>query len=83
MLRVEGFKQIRVQVTYMVGNRMLKVGIIGTIVTAVCCFTPILLILLSAIGLSAFTGYLDVILLPALAIFILITGYALWKRERR
>jgi mercuric ion transport protein len=61
---------------------LLKTGAIGSAVVALCCFTPALVILLSAVGLSAITGWLDVVLLPALAIFLSMTGYALWKRRR-
>lgn len=59
-------------------NKLLSTGIIGTIITALCCFTPLLVWVLPAIGLSAIMAYLDIFLLPALAIFIAITGYALW-----
>ena len=55
---------------------LLKVGLIGTVIAAICCFTPFLVILLGAVG------WLDIVLLPALAIFLVITGYALWKRSR-
>lgn len=65
----------------MSNTRLLKIGIVGTIIAALCCFTPLLVILLGALGLSAMVGYLDVVLLPALGIFILITLYALWKRR--
>ncbi len=41
-----------------------------------CCFTPILLTLLGVVGLSALSGYLDVVLLPALAVFIGLIVYA-------
>ena len=61
---------------------LLKTGLIGTVVAALCCFTPVLVILLGAVGLSAIVGWLDVVLLPALGVFLLITGYALWKRRR-
>lgn len=64
-------------------DRLLPIGIVGTVVAAICCFTPALALLLSAVGLSAAIGYLDIILLPALAIFILMTGYALWRRQRQ
>jgi mercuric ion transport protein len=57
---------------------MLKTGVIGTIIAALCCFTPVLAALLSAVGLSAIIGWLDFVLLPALLIFSAITGYALW-----
>ena len=63
-------------------DRLLQIGIIGSIIAALCCFTPVLVILLGAVGLSSLTGYLDMVLLPALAIFLVITGYALWKRSR-
>lgn len=63
-------------------NTLLKTGIIGTVITALCCFTPVLVILLGAVGLSSILGWLDVVLLPALGIFVLITVYALWKRRQ-
>jgi len=65
----------------MTNLRLLRIGFIGTLVAALCCFTPVLAILLAAIGLSAAIGYLDLVLLPALAAFILLTIYALWKRQ--
>lgn len=64
-------------------NGLLKVGIIGTIIVALCCFTPILVILFGAIGLAAVVGYLDLVLFPALGIFILLTIYALWRKYAR
>lgn len=63
-------------------SKLLKLGIGGTIVAALGCFTPIFLILLGVVGLSAFTGYLDYVLFPALALFVGITIYALRKRRR-
>ncbi|WP_370161494.1 MULTISPECIES: mercury resistance system transport protein MerF [Alphaproteobacteria] len=63
-------------------DRLLKYGLIGTVIVALCCFTPILVILLGAVGLSALLGWLDIVLLPALAVFIGITLYALWRRQR-
>jgi arginine exporter protein ArgO len=63
-------------------STLLKLGIGGTIIAALCCFTPILLILLGVVGLGALTGYLDYVLFPALALFVGITIYALQKRQR-
>lgn len=67
----------------MSNDGLLKTGIIGTIIAALCCFTPLLVLLLTAVGLSAMIGYLDLVLLPALAIFVLITVYAAWMRLRK
>ena len=44
-------------------------GAAGTVIAAVCCFTPALVILLGAVGLSAWLTWLDFVLLPALALF--------------
>ncbi len=62
---------------------ILTTGIIGVIIAALCCFTPILVVLLGVVGLSAIVGYLDYVLFPALAFFVLLTVYALWRRQRR
>jgi mercuric ion transport protein len=45
----------------------------GTVLVALCCFTPILVITLATLGLVAFTPYLDLVLLPALAVLIVLT----------
>lgn len=62
---------------------LLGAGIIGTVIAALCCFTPVLVILLAAVGLSALTGYLDLVLLPALVFFLGLTAYAVWRKQRR
>lgn len=62
-------------------STLLKLGIGGTIIVALCCSTSILLILLGVVGLSALTGYLDYVLLPFLVVFVGITIYALQKRR--
>ncbi len=48
---------------------LLRVGIIGAISVAICCFTPALVILMGVIGLSSVVGMLDIVPLPALAVF--------------
>lgn len=64
-------------------RKLLVTGIAGTVYAAVCCFTPVLVVLLGAVGLSAATGYLDYVLPPALLIFVTLTAYALWRRKQR
>lgn len=60
---------------------LLKAGVIGTVITALCCFTPILVVLFGVVGLSAWLGWLDYVLFPALAIFIAMAVYAVWRRR--
>ena len=64
----------------MTNLKMLKTGIIGTVVAGICCFTPLLPFIFGALGLGVLVGYLDLVLLPALALFLGITLYA-WKRH--
>lgn len=63
-------------------KNLLRTGVAGTVLVALCCFTPILVALLGVVGLSALTGYLDDVLLPALAAFIGLTIYAM-RRARQ
>jgi mercuric ion transport protein len=60
---------------------LLRIGICGTAVAALCCFTPMLVVLLGAVGLSAAVGWLDYVLFPALVSFLGLTVFALWKRR--
>ncbi len=62
-------------------GKLLKFGIVGTAIMALCCFTPVLVVLFGVVGLAALIGYLDYVLFPALFFFIALTGYALWRRQ--
>ncbi len=64
-------------------QKLLRAGVIGSVVLALCCFTPLLVVLLGAVGLSAWLGWLDFVLLPALVLFLCITAYALVCMKRR
>ncbi len=63
-------------------RKLLGVGLVGALVAARCCFTPVLVVLLTAVGLSALVGWLDYVLLPALAIFVALAVYALFRHRR-
>lgn len=62
-------------------SNLLKIGLVGSIVTALCCFTPILVILFGALGLSVLVGYLDYVLLPLLVVFIGILAFAIFRNR--
>ena len=61
---------------------ILTTGIVGAVVAAICCFTPALVLLLGAVGLSAWLGWLDHVLLPALIIFVGLIAYGVFLRRR-
>ena len=64
-------------------NKLFGFGAVGTGVMAVCCFTPALVLLFAALGISSLMGaWLDLILLPGLAFFLCLTVYALLRRNK-
>lgn len=81
---MRGIRQMRFpKADDMKQRTILWTGIGGTMIAALCCFTPVLAIVLGVAGLSAWLGWLDYVLLPALAVFLTITVYALWHRSQR
>jgi mercuric ion transport protein len=63
-------------------KKLIWTGGIGTVIAAVCCFTPVLVVLLGVVGLSAWLGWIDYVLFPALATFLAILIYGIWRRQR-
>ena len=63
-------------------RKLLGIGLGGSALAAVCCFTPALVLLLGALGLSAWLAWLDFVLLPALVLFLGLTAYALVRRRK-
>lgn len=62
---------------------MLKWGLGGALFAALCCFTPLLVIVVAGVGLSAFTGWLDYALFPLLFFSLAVVAQALWLRAGR
>jgi len=56
-----------------------KTGGLGSVVAAICCFTPALVILLPAIGLAAWLTWIDYVLWPALVLFLALTAVAIHR----
>ena len=57
-------------------QKLLCTGAGGSLIAVICCFTPVLVIAFAGLGLSWAVGYLDYVLLPALALFLALTVYA-------
>ena len=64
-------------------NKLMALGVGGTILAILCCFTPLLPVMLTALGLTGLLGviYSDAVLLPILAGFLILTGYAIWRQK--
>ncbi len=65
----------------MSGQKLFGIGVIGSIVTALCC-TPVLAIVLGAFGLSAWLAWSDYVVLPALLVFLAIAVYGFTRGRR-
>ena len=64
-------------------NKLICTGGAGSVIVANCSFTPVLVVLLGAVGRSAVLGWIDYVRFPALAFFIALTVYAVWRQQRR
>jgi len=62
-------------------KKLLRGGIVGTVIAALCCFTPVLVILLGFAGLSAIIGGLDYFLFPMMFASMGAIGFALFIRS--
>jgi mercuric ion transport protein len=69
----------------MAPQKTLMTNLIGTGMVALCCFTPILVMLLGALGLEALVSYLDAVLLPVLGAMMGLTvlSYGRYRRHCR
>ena len=61
---------------------LLGVDVTGAVVAATCCATPILVVLLGGLGLSAWAAKLDYVLLPVLAACLMMIGYGSHRRRQ-
>lgn len=66
-------------------SKLLGLGIGGSVFAALCCFTPLLPIVLTGLGLTGLLSvlYNDAVLLPILAGFLILTGVAVWRLKKQ
>ncbi|HED13030.1 MAG TPA: mercury resistance system transport protein MerF [Gammaproteobacteria bacterium] len=62
-------------------DKRMKKGFIGTIVAALCCFTPVLVFLLGGVGLSAWLGWIDYLLFPWMFASLGFLAHALYLKS--
>ena len=61
-------------------SALMKTGATGVIISALCCFTPVLTLFFGALGLVAWVDYFDYVLLPALLFFVGLIIYAVTRK---
>jgi mercuric ion transport protein len=59
-------------------TKLIATGFIGAIVAALCCATPVLVVMLGAVGLSAVARY---VLFPAIVVFVALGIYGLLRQS--
>jgi mercuric ion transport protein len=64
-------------------DRLLKTGVIGSLIAALCCAMPVLAVLLGMIGLGWLASYTDYVVLPVLVLCLGLIGYALWYKTKK
>jgi len=67
----------------MTGSKLMRRGLIGSVIAALCCFTPILVVVVAGVGLSAVVGWLDYALFPLLFASLGVVAQALWLQSDR
>lgn len=62
-------------------DRWLMLGIVGAALSCLACLTPVAVLALGAIGLGAWTGRLDVVVLLLLVGSVALVVYRYWIRR--
>ena len=63
-------------------TKLIGTGVAGALLSMLCCFTPVLVILLSALGLAALAAKLDYVLVPVFVASIALVIFAFVRRQR-
>jgi mercuric ion transport protein len=59
----------------------IRTGIIGGVIAALCCATPLLAIALGTVGLAAWAAKADYVLIPALVVCLGLIAFGLYRRR--
>jgi mercuric ion transport protein len=65
----------------MPGRGLITTGAIGALLAAICCATPLLAVVLGALGLSAWLAGADYVVLAVLLATIALIGLGLYRRN--
>jgi len=63
--------------------KMLKTGIAGSLIAAICCFTPLLVLAFAGAGLSGLVGGIDYVVFPVMFASLGVVAQALYIRAGR
>ena len=66
----------------MTSRTLFGIGVAGSLLAVLCCATPLLAMVLGALGLSAWLGWSDYVVMPALVLFVAIAVYGLMRSRQ-
>ena len=61
---------------------LFRIGIIGTALAALCCLTPVLVVVLTTLGMASLIQRLDPILIPVMVSFAAFTFWAYSRQDK-
>ena len=62
---------------------LIATGAIGAALAAICCATPLLVVVLGAVGLTGWLTKADYVVMPALILCLGLIGFGLYRRRIR
>ncbi|MGI8526726.1 MAG: mercury resistance system transport protein MerF [Pseudolabrys sp.] len=62
---------------------LIATGAVGALLAALCCATPLLVVLFGAAGLTAWLAKADYVVMPALLLCLALAGFGLYRARMR
>ena len=62
-------------------DRLVFTGLKGALIATVCLFTPLLTMLLNAIGMGSVAPLINALMFPLLFICFGVMGYGMWQKK--
>jgi mercuric ion transport protein len=62
---------------------LIATGAIGAALAAICCMTPLLVVVFGAVGLTAWLAKADYVLISALILCLALVAFGLYRRRLR
>jgi mercuric ion transport protein len=62
---------------------LITTGTVGAVLAAICCATPLLAVVLGAVGLAGWLAKADYLVIPALILCLGLVGFGLYRRPLR
>jgi mercuric ion transport protein len=66
----------------MIPQRLVTLGALGAVASMLCCVTPLLVLPLTVLGFAGAVAYIDRVVWPLAAAFVLVMAFGLWRLER-